>query len=69
MAPETQCCKDGVRKEIQSSCDGQEEILPAESCCLLCFHTLHREAAFYKGIYFYPNTPPVNKIPLSPTFK
>lgn len=47
----------------------QEGILPAKSCCPTCFHTLLREKAFYKAIYFSQNTPPVNKIPQSPTFK
>lgn len=33
----------------------------------LLLHTLQRKT-FYEGIYFSQNTPPVNKIPQSPTF-
>ena len=56
-------------KEIQApllwASNVQEGILPVEPCC----HTIYREKAFYKGIYFSQNAPPVNKISQSPTFK
>ena len=47
----------------------QEGIPPAESCCPTHFHTLLGEKPFYKAVYFSQITPPVNKIPQSPTFK
>lgn len=46
-----------------------EGLLPAELWCPPCFHTLCREKASYKGIYFPPNTPPVNNTSQSSTFK
>ena len=66
---ETQGLKDGESKEIQApllwASNVQEGILPVKPCC----HTIYREKAFYKGIYFSQNAPPVNKISQSPTFK
>lgn len=47
----------------------QEGIPPAESCCPTHFHTLLGEKPSYKAVYFSQITPPVNKIPQSPTFK
>ena len=72
MATEIQRFKDGEREEIQASHSGLRCPGGNPSCQVLrptCFHTLLREKAFYKAIYFSQNTPPVNKIPQSPTFK
>lgn len=73
MVTEAQPLKDDERVETQAwptlASNVQEGMLPAKSCCPTFFHTLLGEKAFYKAIYFSQNTPPVNKIPQSPTFK